>query len=109
MDSFDGISRKAFAQKNFYGVFRLCNKHFQPARAGNLPAFRVQNKLCAQRIVNDVDNALQTGKPFKQYGRFFCVGKHADRRGIDDNLRIAVHFVTRFVGNGIDGRFVIDR
>ena len=49
-------------QKNFYGIFCLCNEHFQTACGTNPAFFRLQNKLGAQGVIDNIRNAFERGE-----------------------------------------------
>ena len=49
-------------QKDFYGIFCLCNEHFQTACGTNPTLFRLQNKLGTQGVIDNIRNAFERGE-----------------------------------------------
>ena len=78
------------AGKALAAARRLGDQHAQTAAAGNAEFFGLHQKRCARRIVDKVKYALALRKPAQIHGGFAVVRIHAQRRGVDNDLRVGV-------------------
>ena len=68
----------------------LRHEHVQPARARDAEAFRLQQQRRARGVIDDVKHARALRELPQVDGGFARVRIHADRRGVDDHVRVGV-------------------
>ena len=79
----------------------LRRQHIQPALRGDTPLPGSEHQLAAQRVIDHVHHALQTGKAVQLHRAAAQIGVHAAGRRVDDAGGVPVLLRRLSVGNGV--------
>ena len=78
------------AGKELGAALGLRRQHIKTACVGNAQRLRLQQQCRAGGVVDHIHHAAAVGEQAQIHGLLAVVGIHAHRRGVDDNVRVAV-------------------
>ena len=81
------------------GIGGLRRQHVQPALRRDTPLPGAEHQLAAQRVIDHVHHALQTGKAVQLHRAAAQIGVHAAGRRVDDAGGVPVLLLRLSVGN----------